>query len=293
MRGQVAEKDNSERYLITYADLMNLLLILFIVLYVTATKDVTKGYAVINAIAAGFNGTSSVASATLSSGSNIKNSKPAKGAGAVKATDYNDFFDQLLALLKQRGLLDKVDVTDSNSEVTITLKDTVLFKPGRADLDQNSVSLLNSIGGLMDKISFGGLLIEGHTDSDPIHTTQFRDNRELSQMRAYNVANVIEAAGINPQKVLTLGCGEYHPVAPNDTPANKAKNRRVVLVIMKNGVQYSNGDIGSVDLLREYNALTNPTKLSSSKASTASKGKTPSKTSKASPKGKTTSSPKK
>ena len=229
MPGKAPEKDNSERYLLTYADLMNLLLILFIVLYCMATKDVTKGFKVLNGIAAGFNGTSSVTSATQSRGSNDKNAHPGS-KGTAKVSDYSDFFDQLMALLKQKGLLNRVDVTDSSNEVVITLKDTVLFQPGKSDLSQQSVDLLKDIGTLMNKIQFSQLLVEGHTDSDPIHTARFRDNRELSQMRAYNVTNVIESCGINPRLVIPLGCGEYYPVAKNDTPADKAKNRRVELV---------------------------------------------------------------
>jgi Flagellar motor protein len=272
VRGKAPEKDNSERYLLTYADLMNLLLILFIVLYCAATKDVTKGYQVLNGIAKGFNGTSSISSATRSSGSNDTSSRSTAGNATAKATDYSDFFDQLLALLKQKGLLNKVDITDSNSEVIITLKDTVLFEPGKADLGQQSIDLLKSIGSLMNKISFGQLLVEGYTDSDPIHTAQFRDNRELSMMRAYNVTDVIESAGVDQKKVFPLGCGENYPVAPNTTAANKAKNRRVVLVILKRGITYTDGAITNTELVQQYNNLTNTGGAASSKASSA-KGK--------------------
>lgn len=246
MRGKSPEKDRSERYLLTYADLMNLLLILFIVLFCSASKDMVKVSEVMTAIQKGFVKTSSVAASSTSSAIGTGN---ASSGTAQPTSDYSEFYDQLIALLKQRGIINKVDITQSRNEVIISLKDNVLFDPGKADLGSDAQSLLTNIGGLIKKISFGQLIIEGHTDSDPIHTYQFQDNRQLSLIRAYNVSKVFEQAGVNPKKILPVGYGEYFPVAKNDTPENKAKNRRVVLTILKQGVTPADESVTTKDLV--------------------------------------------
>lgn len=253
MRAKSPEKDRSERYLLTYADLMNLLLILFIVLFCTSIQDVKKSSAVMAAIKEGFTGSSSTAS-SKATGTAAKGNKT---SSSTPSDDYSDFFDQLIGLLKQHGISNKVDVTANSNEVIISLKDNVLFAPAKADLDTNAVGLLKSIGSLMTKIQYGQLIIEGHTDSDPIISGNFKDNRELSLMRAYNVSSIFQSCGLSPKKILPVGYGEYYPVAPNDTDANKAKNRRVVITILRKSVTPSDQSINASDLV---NTLQNAAK---------------------------------
>ena len=75
--------------------------------------------------------------------------------------------------------------------------------------------------------------MEGHTDTDPIKTARYADNMDLSTQRAANVWRRLVAKGIDPKKSAAIGYGEYRPVAPNDTPENKAKNRRVVVTVLR------------------------------------------------------------
>ncbi len=241
MRGNEPEKDRSERYLLTYADLMNLLLILFIVLFCTATKDVVKTSAVMDAIAKSFNGPTSSASSSATGTT----------SSGTKTADYSEFYKQLYNLFKGNGMLDKVDITQSRDEVVITLKDNVLFAPGKDDLDGNATKLLTAMGGLLTKIKYGQMQIEGYTDSDPIHTAQFRDNVELSQKRAYNVYNVFRESGVDTRTMQPIGYGETKPIAANDTPENKAKNRRVVITIMGKGLTPSDATLTASQLLNE------------------------------------------
>lgn len=280
MRGKAPQKDNGERYLLTYSDLMNLLLILFIVLFAVSKQDVKKTAEVMNGIKSSFNGkpTSSAVAGKSSSKAGSGNSTAGKTA---QSTDYSDFYNQLIGLLKNRGLLDKVDITQTDNEVIITLKDTVLFAPSKADLGADSTSLLNTIGGLMTKISFGQLLIEGHTDSDPIHTSAFPDNTMLSSARAHNVFVVFKQAGIDPKKMLPVGYGEYFPVAPNDTVENKAKNRRVVLTILRKAVKPADETISSEDLVKTLqDAAVGKTDQGTSSSSKSSTSKSSSKATK-------------
>lgn len=274
MRKPEPEKDRSERYLLTYADLMNLLLILFIVLFCASAKDIVKTSAVLQSIKEGFVGGgakvySSAAAHTKSS------SKSNAQATSSETNDYSDFYDQLIALLQQRGVLNKVDITAKNNEVVISLRDNVLFAPGKADLSNDSVSLLTTMGTLISKLQYGQIAIEGHTDSDPIHNAQFQNNRQLSLMRAYQVSEVFEKCGIDPKKLLPVGYGEYYPVAPNDTPANKAKNRRVVISILRRGITPADDTVAKEDLSEALNSSSSSAasskSVSSSKISASSK----------------------
>ncbi len=270
MRGdKPAEKDRSERYLLTYSDLMNLLLILFIVLFATSKQDVVKAAAAMSAIGKGFGSNSSHVSAGNGAAGNQASgsSSPGTGLASSNSSDYSDFYSQLIGLLKARGLIDKVGITADQNEVIISLKDNVLFSPGKADLNADATSLLSNIGSLLTKISYGQVLIEGHTDSDPIHTSQFQDNRELSLVRAYNVSEVFQKAGVDPKRTLPVGYGEWWPVASNSTSSGKAMNRRVVITILRRAVTPPDQSYHAEDLLQAFeNTAAGDLESSSSKS---------------------------
>lgn len=239
-------KDNSERYLLTYADLMNLLLILFIVLYAASKTDVQKAQQVAEAVRKGFN-----ASETLSSAmSPTSEDTTSVNENTESETDYSEFYDKLVALIKQAGMANQVEVTADSNDVVITLRDTAFFESGSAELGAQAHNLMYSIGGLITQVNYALILVEGYTDSDPISTTQFPDNRELSTARANCVYRVLNLAGIPAEKIASVGFGETNPIASNDTSSNKSLNRRVVLTIYKstNGLTPQE-EIAAKDLL--------------------------------------------
>lgn len=268
MRGQEPEKDKSQRYLITYADLMNLLLILFIVLFCTSTKDVVKATAVMNAIQEGFTG----AAATSSDGGAGGGAGSAANGEASASSDYSDFYEHLIGLIDEKGLGEKVDITAANNQVVITLKDNVLFERSKADLGPEAVNLLTNVAELLKKIKFGQLIIEGHTDSDPIHTAEFHDNVELSLIRAYNVSKIFTNCGIDSKKVLPVGYGENYPVAPNDTPENKAKNRRVVITILRKPLTPADESISKEDIIKKFSSSGSPSSAPAGGSANSSSG---------------------
>lgn len=280
MKKQKKVKDNSERYLLTYADMMNLLLILFIVLFASCSKDMVKVNTVMSALAEGFGGSASSSSASVSAtatssgtGTGSANSS-GTGNSSIKddslSNDYNQFYAELIALLNKNNIKDKVEVVDTQTQVIITLKDNVLFASGKADLDTDATDLLTSIAGMLNKVSYGQLIIEGHTDSDPIHTARFRDNTELSLIRAYTVCKIFTDSGIDPKLVLPAGYGENYPVAPNDTAENKSKNRRVVITILKRGLTPADSTATMGEISQRIDEIS---KSSSSSSSSSSESK--------------------
>jgi chemotaxis protein MotB len=269
MRKKAPEKDNSERYLLTYADLMNLLLILFIILYSMSKVDVQKAAAVAASIRKGFN-----ASVTASQTAQSPDSANTSSTAVAGAGDYSGFYDQLVALIKQAGMQDKVEVVADSTDVVITLKDTALYESGSATMDAQAQSLMSSIGYLLTQVEYKLVMVEGYTDTDPINTPEIPDNRELSTKRANGVCRVLEAAGVPSGKIESSGHGENDPVANNDTSSNKALNRRVVLTIFK-----STNGLTATEIITAQEILGLNSKSTSISSSSLSSGTSSSKTS--------------
>ncbi len=115
-----------------------------------------------------------------------------------------------------------------------SLSDAVLFDPGKAKLKSSAYAKLNKIiSQISAKFPGKDVYIIGHTDSDPIRRSKWKDNLELSLHRAAAVARYMISHGLNPKQVIVAGAGEYRPIASNKTRAGKAKNRRVEFWILK------------------------------------------------------------
>jgi chemotaxis protein MotB len=113
------------------------------------------------------------------------------------------------------------------------LSDHALFNLGEAEISVAAIPILKKIGSIVAKTDYL-VRIEGHTDDLPIRTVAFPSNWELSTARAVNVLRYLtEKFSLSPQRISAVGFGEYQTVAPNDSPANRAKNRRVEIIFSK------------------------------------------------------------
>lgn len=235
MRKPKVEKDTSERWTVTYSDLMNLLLIVFIILYSSSKLDAQKAQQVSQSLNQGFSTMQGTAAAAGQGKGGIgKGGTDATGSDLYwEADQYGEFYTEITQLLQQDNLQDKVDTTLDDTGVIISFKDNVLFAQGSATINNDGVGIIDQIGTLLTKLDFSFILVEGHTDSDPISTARFTDNMDLSSARAGNVWRELVKCGLQPSEMASIGYGEYRPVAPNDTPENKSKNRRVVVTILK------------------------------------------------------------
>lgn len=235
------EKDNSERWLLTYSDLMNLLLILFIILYSSSQLNAKKAAQVSNSLQQGFNNTSASDSANTGTGTGTDTEGEGTGTGSGgtgadaywTVDEYGEFYQEITKLIKDDNLTDKVAAKLDNTGIVISFKDTVLFPSGSAILSQDAVGLIDHIGGLLYGLNYSYILVEGHTDTDPINTSKYPDNLALSSDRAGNVWRELVKCGLLPNSMAAIGYGEYRPIAANDTAEHKAQNRRVVITILK------------------------------------------------------------
>jgi chemotaxis protein MotB len=133
-----------------------------------------------------------------------------------------------LKALKDQGLV-TVHFTERRLEVEI--KDSILFSSGSAQLQPRAIPVLKQIAAILREAS-NPVRVEGFTDNVPINTLLYPSNWELSTVRAASVVRLFEREGIAPERLSALGYGEFRPVADNDTPAGRAQNRRVVLVVL-------------------------------------------------------------
>ena len=116
--------------------------------------------------------------------------------------------------------------------ITVTLPNAILFDSGKATLKKATSTELDHIRSvLQEKYSGKQIDVVGHTDSDPIKKSKWKDNWELSAQRSLTVARYLIERGIANDDIRAVGCGESRPIAPNATAIGKAKNRRVEIVV--------------------------------------------------------------
>jgi chemotaxis protein MotB len=116
--------------------------------------------------------------------------------------------------------------------ITVTLPNTILFDSGKATLKSATSTELDHILSVLKQRYVGkDVDVVGHTDTDPIQKSAWKDNLELSAQRALSVTRYLIQHGIPEQQVRAAGCGPARPIAPNTTAAGKAKNRRVEIVV--------------------------------------------------------------
>ncbi|CDF58011.1 OmpA family protein [Thermobrachium celere] len=224
-------------WLTTYADLMTLLLTFFVLLYSFSTIDAIKFKEISWSLAKALGGKTGV----INNGGNLGpipiNQNP--GEGIKNRSEISQDNGQTVKLLneitkeiKNKNLDTKVAIKEDVRGVIIELQEKILFDTGRAELKTESIQTLSKIADILKKYP-NEIIVEGHTDNIPINTGYYKTNWELSSDRAVKVVRyLVEEKGLNPQKIQAVGCGEFRPIASNETPEGRKKNRRVNILIL-------------------------------------------------------------
>lgn len=218
------EKD---RYLITYADLITLLLGLFIILYAISNIDIKKYEQIMSAMGNIFGGS---ASGAFSQGEVMTLTG---GKLDFIPTKIDRLRAELSFLIDQHGQNSNVMLEENERGFTIHIQGDILFPSGSADLGMGSAQVLADVAKVLRELK-NDIRIEGHTDNLPMTSRAFQSNWHLSIERALNTAYyLIDKEDLSPEKVSVVGYAEYRPIASNDTPEGRATNRRVDIVIIK------------------------------------------------------------
>lgn len=200
--------DSDSNWLITLSDVLSLLLVFFVMFFVAAK---TTGGPLQTKIDKALNPPSSDADMQM-----------------TVSTVGEKIKDEMDSEIKKLDLKDDVSVRTVDKEVIITVKDKVIFMPGQADILNSLTPMLENIACIIQRHPSFLVDIEGHTDNVPIRTSLYPSNWELSVARATSVLKYfINNYGIDPSRLSIKGNADQKPAVPNDTPENRAQNRRV------------------------------------------------------------------
>lgn len=222
------EHQNHERWLLSYADFITLLMIFFIIMYAMSTLDQKKYEKLTTAL----NQAMGDGTAIADTGSNMGGET---GNGLSEDAKLKKVKEKLDKYLKENNLSASVSTTIEKRGLVLSFKDSLFFDSGKAEIRPEQIDKLITISKIINQsiISDSYIRIEGHTDSVPMHNEIFKSNWDLSVMRASNVAQIlIDKAGINPERLSATGYGEYRPKVDNSTAEGKSTNRRVDIIIM-------------------------------------------------------------
>ena len=127
---------------------------------------------------------------------------------------------------------DELTVTERGGKVYVAMSDKLLFQSGSAKVDKRGEEALAKLADVLNKQNDIDVYIEGHTDSKPIHTAQFKDNWDLSVIRATSVVRILtKEYGVSPLQIQPCGRGEFMPIADNETAEGRSKNRRTEIIM--------------------------------------------------------------
>jgi chemotaxis protein MotB len=228
-RKSLEDRENLERWLLTYADLITLLLAFFVMLYVFSKQDTKKYDAMAMELKAIFSGESGLVDKGGRTGSNASDSS---STGPSNEEIIRQLREQLNIISGTDGSDKNFSIINDERGVVIRIMDQAFYDLGKADLKEKAVKTLDKIAPVLKTLK-NEIRIEGHTDNVPINTEEFRSNWELSVRRATEVVKyLIEKGDLSPQRISAAGYGEYRPVAANDSDSNRALNRRIEIIVV-------------------------------------------------------------
>jgi chemotaxis protein MotB len=229
-RKQHAE-GNSERWLLTYCDLITLLCAFFIVMYASSKADLEKFGRLAQGLSRALGGgvvDTGGGEGVLSDNAGIFDF----GQLSVAQRTFMQVSERLQTYASKQGLSESIAVNVKSEGIVITLANALLFPSGGIGLSDESRKALDQIAELIRPLP-NEIRIEAHTDNLPTDDSLYPTNWELSAARAAIVARYLgETGGIDPKRLSVVGFGEYHPLYANDTREHRAHNRRADIVIL-------------------------------------------------------------
>lgn len=231
------KEPNHERWLLTYSDLITLLMIFFIVMYSMSSVDQSKYKQLAQGLnkAMGGGGGASIIGTDSGAISLDKEWKPSETSIVSEETSMEDAKGQLEKYVKENGLSESVGISIENRGLVVSFKDSLFFDLGKAAVKPQYTDTLLQVAKTLNLPGIQGnyVRVEGHTDNQPMKNWEFQSNWELSTKRATNVLQLlISQGGVAPQRIEAVGLGEYRNIASNDTPQGQAQNRRVDIIIL-------------------------------------------------------------
>ncbi|MBC3886121.1 flagellar motor protein MotD [Undibacterium griseum] len=233
------EADSHDRWLVSYADFITLLFAFFVVMYAVSSLNEGKYRVLSNSLNGAF---TNAPPSPIRDGVGMKENmvrleplpliKPRANENLRKEREQmTNMAKDILAVLEPLVREGKVRVSQTSKGVTIEINASLLFPTGEAKLSPDSVQALTAIASVL-RLDKHSIQVEGHTDNLPIRNSVFPSNWELSAVRASTVARLLTENGVDETRVTAVGQGAKFPVAPNEQPDGRARNRRVSITVL-------------------------------------------------------------
>mgnify|MGYP001368911808 CR=1 FL=1 len=243
-----SEEHVDEAWLLPYADLLTLLLAVFIVLFSMSTVDANK----FDKLSKAFNDIFTGGTGALDYPSPMpegntegidetegaQNTDLAQTAVSQLPTEEEQLYaiqKKMDAFIQEKGLEEELETSLTDEGLMITIGDNILFESGKAEISTENMNMARDLSELLVLEETRNIIISGHTDNVPIRNAQFASNWELSVMRAVNFMKLLlQNDKLDPRWFSAKGYGEYQPIADNRTAEGRANNRRVEILILPN-----------------------------------------------------------
>lgn len=214
----------------TFSDLMSLLLTFFILLYSMSSVSAEKFEAAAKSMQSAFGGGESMIEG--STVVDIETEKITETSEETIDPELVKMYNEVVAFLEMKEMTSQASVEYDQDGIYVNIQESILFGSGSAIIADSGKSTLNDLGELIQQFE-NDVVVEGYTDNVPMNNSLFSSNWELSTGRALSVLRYLsEERSVDPTRLSAKGYGEYHPIVPNDSESNKAKNRRVNIVLV-------------------------------------------------------------
>ncbi|CAH0149377.1 flagellar motor protein MotB [Peribacillus simplex] len=234
------EEHIDESWLVPYADILTLLLALFIVLFTSSSVDAVRFQQLSNVFNQVFTSGTGFMDFPSDSPSNEPTS-PEQRTGAEdleklgknEQEELMEVQERVNAYIQKNDLTDKLGTNLTDEGMLISIRENVLFESGVAEVRSENRKIAKEISDLLVMDLPRNIIVSGHTDNIPIKNYQYESNWDLSVMRSVNFMKLLlENKELDPEMFSAKGHGEFKPVASNETKKGRAKNRRVEILIV-------------------------------------------------------------
>ena len=233
--------DGGSGWIVTFADIMTLILVFFILLFALAeSQDAAykKLVAKVQVLDADGNQIS-VIDYAIQNDRNPEPLKPIEDLLGLRSSTQDienlksAVVEELESMIDNTDLSDSVDLVFNANKITLQIDGRFLFQSGKAELKDSGRVIFSNLGYLFKQYADYDIAIRGHTDNRDIETLQFPSNWELSAVRATTVLRFFIGLGLDPERMTATGYADFIPLVDNDTAENRARNRRVEFVLEK------------------------------------------------------------
>ncbi len=248
------EKKGSEgapEWMATFADLVTLLMCFFVLLFAMSSTQQETYKELVQSLKSAL-GSQSVPEAgtretikmrPIPTEKQEKDESQMDELGVMIEKELDEMASEVRELVLFNKLGGEVSVTKTEDGVVITMSDMLLFEKGDTTLSPKGMEILKKVASVLSTLAYH-VKIKGHTDSSPITSPCYPSNWELSSARASTVARILIASGLSPRYISAEGYAHYSPVATNDTPQGRARNRRVEIVYERDNIARQFADMG-------------------------------------------------